>query len=93
MARCYPSSEALINGQLLAKTRKAVDSSSYYHIAIDYRAQLKTSALAAELDFVFNRCLQPQELTEMAATAGLIGPQRRSFIQADLVILTDGPGS
>lgn len=50
-------------------------------------------ALAAELNLTFNCCLQPQELTEMAASAGLTGAQRRSFIQADLVILANETGS
>lgn len=46
--------------------------------------------LAADLDLRFIRCLKPEELVEMAQVAGLMGAQRRSFTQADLVILAHG---
>ena len=73
--------------------RMEQDQSTIKNLTTRIQSEKYAPALAAELDLAFNRCLQPQELTEMAATAGLTGAQRRSFIQADLVILACGPGS
>ena len=42
--------------------------------------------LAADPGLTFKRCLTPEELAEIADLAGLTGAQRRSFIQADLVV-------
>ena len=73
--------------------RMEQDRSTLKNLTTRIQSEKYAPALAAELDLAFKRCLQPQELTNMAATAGLTGAQRRSFIQADLVVLADGPGS
>ena len=67
--------------------RMEQDRSTLKNLTTRIQSEKYAPALAAELDLAFKRCLQPQELTDMAATAGLTGAQRRSFTQADLVIL------
>ena len=73
--------------------RMEQDRSTLKNLTTRIQSEKYAPALAAEMDLKFNRCLQPQELTEMAASAGLTGAQRRSFIQADLVILANETGS
>lgn len=73
--------------------RMEQDRSTLKNLTTRIQSEKYAPALAAEMDLKFNRCLQPQELTDMAATAGLTGAQRRSFIQAVLVILATGQGS
>lgn len=73
--------------------RMEQDRSTLKNLTTRIQSEKYAPALAAELDLAFKRCLLAQELTEMAATAGLTGAQRRSFIQADLVILAGKPGA
>ncbi len=73
--------------------RMEQDRSTLKNLTTRIQSEKYAPALAAELELAFIRCLQPQDLTDMAVTAGLTGAQRRSFIQADLVILAGERGA
>lgn len=77
----------------LRMDRMEQDRSTLKNLTTRIQSEKYAPALAPELYLDFKRCLLPQELTKMAATAGLTGAQRRSFIQADLVILAGKPGA
>ena len=66
--------------------RMEQDRSTLKNLTTRIQSDKYAPGLAADLDLTFTRCLTPQELAAMAESAGLTGAQRRSFIQADLVI-------
>lgn len=67
--------------------RMEQDWSTLKNLTTRIQADKYAPTLAAELDMIFNRCLQPQELATIAGQAQLVGAERRSFTQADLVIM------
>ena len=69
------------------------DRSTLKNLTTRIQSDKYAPALAPELDLTFRRCLQPKELNDMATADKLTGAQRRSFIQADLVILADESNS
>ena len=73
--------------------RMEQDRSTLKNLTTRIQSSKYAPALAADLNLTFRRSLQPEELAGMAAAAGLTGAQRRSFIQADLVILSAEPDS
>ena len=62
------------------------DRSTIKNLTTRIQSDKYAPGLSADLGMTFNRCLTPEELAAMAESAGLTGAQRRSFIQADLVI-------
>ena len=67
-------------------SRMEQDRSTLKNLTTRIQSDKYAPGLAADLGLTFNRCLTPEELAAMAESAGLTGAQRRSFVQADLVI-------
>ena len=66
--------------------RMEQDRSTLRNLTTRIQSEKYAPGPAADLGLTFKRCLTPEELAAMAESAGLTGAQRRSFIQADLVI-------
>ena len=67
-------------------SRMEQDRSTLKNLTTRIQSDKYAPGLAADLGLTFKRCLTPVELTAMAESARITGAQRRSFIQADLVI-------
>ena len=67
-------------------SRMEQDRSTLKNLTTRIQSDKYAPGLAADLGLTFKHCLTPEELAAMAGFAGLTGAQRRSFIQADLVI-------